>query len=130
MIVVVTGSRILVNHPMRLFLKQTFVERIASLEPAAVYHGGAKGPDLWAWEAFMDIQRCFRPEPDDSLTPAQQLFKRNRTMIDAAMDADNDLVLVACWDGKSKGTQHAMNYARDMVIDIVEITGTTLGGWS
>jgi len=119
MIVVVTGSREMRHHPERLKYKENFLTQIRALEPDKVYHGGADGPDTWAAIEFADIARRFDPVPAPARTPAQRLFDRNHTMIDAALmesgyREETGPVMVACWDGKSKGTKHAMDYAKRM----------------
>lgn len=118
MIVVVTGSRKLTEHPRRLEIKEAFLDAVRFRHPDILFHGGASGPDTWAAFAFPDIQRRFDPIHAPARTPAQRLFDRNIEMINTAILA-SDLTgggvhVVACWDGLSKGTKHAMNYAQEM----------------
>lgn len=113
MIVVVTGSRSWVESPRRLEVKAKFLEEIARLEPTQVYHGGAKGPDSWAAFEFPEIAVAFHAQPTPGRTPAQRLFDRNIRMIETAMYLDDTVAVVSCWDGESRGTRHAMKYAKD-----------------
>lgn len=126
-IVVVTGSRLLRLHENRLEIKQRFFDAIDVWTPQDLYHGGAAGPDSWAALEYASIARMFRPIEAPGRTPAQRLFDRNETMINEAIRQgylqDNTVVLVACWDGSSSGTRHAMNHAkrRGVHIDKVRI---------
>ena len=125
MIVVVTGSRSLTQHPNRLDIKGEFLTTVRFQHPDLVFHGGASGPDTWAAFAFPDIQKRFDPRPAPARTPAQRLFDRNIEMIDTAILA-SDLTgggvhVVACWDGLSKGTKHAMNYAEEMGVPMTKV---------
>ena len=126
-IVVVTGSRELRHDPNRLEIKRRFFESIDVWVPDQLFHGGADGPDSWAALEYPEIARMFRPVEAPARTPAQRLFDRNETMINEAVREgklhDSQVVLVACWDGKSSGTKHAMNFAnrRGVYIDEVRI---------
>lgn len=118
MIVVVTGSRSLAGSKQRLSIKECFVNSVATLSPTAVHHGGASGPDMWAWGAFHDIQITHSPKQTPGRTPAQRLYDRNITMIVEAL-RHGDVTMVTCWDGVSNGTRHAMNYARELGILLI-----------
>lgn len=126
-IVIVTGSRRLVDHPNRLEIKQRFFDAIDVWVPEHLYHGGAEGPDSWAALEYAHIAKAFHPVAAPARTPAQRLFDRNETMVkDAVHEAkwsNKHVVMVACWDGKSSGTRHAMNFAerRNVHIDQVRI---------
>lgn len=126
-LVVVTGSRKLVDHPNRLEIKQRFFDSIDVWVPQHLYHGGAEGPDSWAAIEYQSIAEAFYAKPSPARTPAQRLFDRNEEMIEAAISdgkrKDLQVILVACWDGKSSGTAHAMNMAkrRGLFIDRVRI---------
>lgn len=120
MIVVVTGTRLLATHPQQAEIKSYFLDTIKSLRPSVVHHGGAQGPDTWACWAFNDIQVCHRPARTDGsyLEAVDALFRRNETMIDAA---GRDAILVACWDGHSRGTRQAIEYAELMDMGVVSV---------
>lgn len=118
MIVVVTGSRGLAQHPERLLIKSRFLTAITELNPFVVHQGGAAGPDTWAGMEFNDIQRHHPPSRTNTRTPAQRLFDRNVTMINAAL-SEGETIMVTCWDGESKGTKHAIDYAESLGIPML-----------
>lgn len=124
-VVVVTGSRELRHHEDRLKIKQAFFDAIDVWTPQDLYHGGADGPDSWAALEYASIARMFRPIEAPARTPAQRLFDRNETMINTAISdamlSERAVVLVACWDGKSSGTRHAMNHAHRRGVHIDEV---------
>lgn len=130
MIVMVTGSRSLTNHPDRLAIKAGFIETIEAFEPTQLIHGGAAGPDSWAAMHFDAIEKMYRPDKSRGWrTPAQQLFDRNEQMVhDIWKRAPNGAHVVACWDGMSSGTIHAMRYAHMMGVPITRINLTTFKG--
>lgn len=123
-VVVVTGSRSLLDSPARLLIKEHFVHEISNLNPITVHHGGATGPDSWASAAFEEIQKVHRPVKTNSRHEAiQALFDRNKTMVDVAVDQaftlDQQPIMVACWDGKSNGTRDAFEYAQSLGVPVV-----------
>ena len=124
-IVVVTGSRSLTRHPRRLEIKEAFLEKVRFQHPDLVFHGGASGPDTWAAFAFPDIQKRFDPRHTPARTPAQRLFDRNIEMIDTAILAADltggGVHVVACWDGVSSGTRHAMDHAELMEVPMTKV---------
>lgn len=128
MIVVVTGSRKLVEHPDKAAIKADFLREIEDYEPDQVFHGGAGGPDAWAAFEFPDLQRQFNPRDTPGRTPAQRLFDRNQEMILSAIEADPEVVVVACWDGVSKGTKHAMDFAESEHITVLDVMDTRREG--
>lgn len=122
MIVVVTGTRQLVSRPDVVRIKDRFVTQILALQPLAIFHGGAYGPDTWAAHACPEISVSVRP-PYNSPNPIQALFDRNKTMVNQAIaHADDymlDLVMVTCWNGNSSGTRDAFEYAESKGVNIV-----------
>lgn len=72
-----------------------------------VIHGGAKGVDHLAGEvAARRGLRVLVFKPDWAKYGKAAGYKRNILMVNEA-----DMV-IAVWDGVSKGTQHSINYAR------------------
>lgn len=100
----VTGSRGIGHGPA--------VERIldglaAGGRPARLIHGGAAGVDTLAaaWARQHDIPTlCVRPR---FVNKKNAYLARDRQMVDMAD------VVVAIWDGESKGTKYAKDYAAD-----------------
>lgn len=121
MIVVVTGTRKLTQHRNRLVIKQRFFDLIDAWNPDALYHGGAEGPDSWAALEYPSIAKMFRPLDDPDRTPSQRLFDRNERMIRQAKRDAMHVVLVACWNGRSSGTWHAMSIAQELHIHIDKV---------
>lgn len=130
MIVMVTGSRRLTNHPDRLEIKEGFLSTIRQLNPTKVIHGGATGPDSWAAIRFWEIEAAYRPDKTHSWrTSVQRLFDRNEQMVDDIKRfAPDSAHVVACWNGKSNGTYHAMRYAEQMGVPVTRINLTTFKG--
>lgn len=125
----VTGSRSLTDHPHRLQIKAGFIEAIADLNPDHVIHGGSTGPDAWAALHFHEIEKVYRPDKTRGWrTPAQQLFDRNEQMVHEIWKRESHVV--ACWDGMSRGTAHAMRYAQLMGVPVTRINLTTFKGES
>lgn len=125
-IIVVTGSRSLANSPARVAIKENFISTIGNLVPTQVNHGGARGPDSWASQHFPDQQKVHRPEPTSNRWDAiDALFQRNLDMIDYANDVAYTMgeraIIVACWDGKSRGTEHAFKFAQTLKMPVVFI---------
>lgn len=124
MIVVVTGSRSLVKHDDREVIKYRFYETINSLNPTALFHGGASGPDTWAAREFSTVAVNVRPAYD-APDPIKALFDRNKVMVNKAMHwaalAEEELTMVSCWDGQSRGTRDAMEYAMQVGIKILDV---------
>lgn len=121
MIVVVTGSRSLDRmDPDRVApLKQDFVYTIGTYMPHHVFHGGAAGPDSWAQQAYPDLATTFRPLITSDRRAANQLKARNMFMINSAIREDTEIQVIACWDGISRGTKHAFEYAWEMGLPVV-----------
>lgn len=121
MIVVVTGSRSFIECPFRAPVKELFLKTIRNLRPTQVFHGGAIGPDAWASGEFDDIQKVFRPEPTDNYMEAvDALFERNHEMLRTAVRQDQT-ILVSCWDGKSRGTKNAIDFAGLLDVPLVSV---------
>lgn len=120
MIVVVTGSRSLDRmDPDRVApLKQEFVWTVGTYMPHHVFHGGAAGPDSWAQQAYPDLATTFRPLITSEGSAARQLKARNMFMINSAIREDTEIQVVACWDGISRGTKHAFEYAWEMGLPV------------
>lgn len=98
--VAVVGSRTFNDYYMMM-------DCLDVLKIAEIVSGGAKGADSLA-ERYANERSIpltvFKPEWDRYGKGAG--FRRNATIVDHA-----DLV-VAFWDGSSKGTQHSINYAK------------------
>lgn len=132
--VVVTGSRSLLKSDARALIKQHFVGEIRCLKPTVVFHGGAVGPDSWASFAFEDIQKVVRPKPTGNWADAvAALFYRNKTMVmEAAFEAaelEQQAIMVACWDGESRGTRDAFEFAQSIGVPVVFTPVTLCEGY-
>lgn len=111
MILGVVGSRSFKNYTL---LKE-------SLEPLSItkiVSGGARGADSLAIEYAKEFNIPYYeylPNFGRYGYPAA-LFKRNVEIVEASD------VLVAFWDGTSKGTQHAINFTKARNKEIIVIT--------
>lgn len=88
------------------------IKRCIDLLPkdTIVVSGGARGVDSWAANYAKEIglpaPQIFLPDYEKYGKAAP--FVRNKTIIENA-----DLI-IAFWDGKSKGTLHAINIAKEL----------------
>lgn len=117
---VVTGSRSLdrVDPDKVASLKQEFVWTIGTYKPEHVFHGGAAGPDSWAQNAYPELATTFRPLITSDREASSQLKARNMFMINSAIREDTEIQVIACWDGVSRGTKHAFEYAWEMGLPV------------
>ena len=75
--------------------------------------GGAKGADKLAEDWCRERNfKCEIIYPDWKKHGRSAAFKRNHTIIEKADS------VVAFWDGKSKGTKHSIDLAREKGIDV------------
>ena len=87
--------------------RQKVWNELDSIKPELIIHGGARGADSLAglWAAYKGIsERIFLP--DWELYGKSAGVRRNNQML----DTNPDLVL-AFWDGESKGTAHTIKEA-------------------
>jgi len=115
--IAIVGSRDFNNYEL---LKKTITDFLftnrtdeefyeMSYKDHTIVSGGAKGADMLA-ERFADefeLEKIIF-KPDWDLYGKSAGFKRNKDII---RNAD---VVFAFWDGKSKGTQHSINLAKEM----------------
>ena len=110
--VLVCGSRSWDNiHTIRM--------RILSLpDNTEIIHGGASGADRTAAclaEDFGFTVREFKADWDGEGKSAG--FKRNLRMLDESPD-----LVIAFWDGRSRGTRHTITEARKRGIPVEEVS--------
>lgn len=100
---IIAGSRTWIS-PRRL----EWVVSICGWTPTVVISGGARGADQrgeqWAHKHGVPCERFL---PDWETFGKSAGYKRNLQMAEAA-DA-----LIALWDGKSRGTKHMIDIARE-----------------
>lgn len=94
----------------RIAAERVLEERLATLPPRdlVILTGGAKGIDTWAENWARREQRQFmviRPDWDKHGKKAGIL--RNLAMLNAAPD-----LVLAFWDGESRGTKHTIDEAQ------------------
>ena len=110
--IAVVGSR---DFCDRKYLEETVREYISRYIPTEFISGGAKGVDSWAEEVavYNEIPtKIFKADWDKLGKGAG--FIRNKKIVERAD------IIVAFWDGKSKGTQNSIAHAikLDKPIDI------------
>lgn len=84
-----------------------------------VVSGGAQGADIlgeWFARQYGLWTKVMLADWDKNGDEAG--FIRNKEMVDYVVDSDCYGVLLAFWDGQSKGTQHCFNYAKDKKLDV------------
>lgn len=111
MLVLVCGSRTLADNP---YYRATVARRIDTLpageylRPTIVMHGGAPGPDRWAAQAASRRNLLAREYlPDWERHGKKAGILRNLEMLDQGPD-----LVIAFWDGESRGTKHTIDGAR------------------
>ncbi|HXH87246.1 MAG TPA: SLOG family protein [Gaiellaceae bacterium] len=104
--VLVCGSRRFAD-PFRVSL--AIDARMRALpKRAAVIHGAAQGADRIAAEAAHRCGHTVKSFPADWKTYGKRAgFVRNREMLDQHPD-----LVIAFWDGQSRGTAHTINTAK------------------
>ncbi len=80
--------------------------------------GQARGPDTWGgeWAYANDIPIKYFPANWDMLGKRAG-YVRNQQM------ADNADMLIAFWDGKSRGTKHMIDIANAKGLKVIVVTG-------
>jgi predicted Rossmann fold nucleotide-binding protein DprA/Smf involved in DNA uptake len=107
MIIGVTGSRSFSDY-------SALSKTLDNLNPTQIISGGAKGADTLAEKyaeknniPFIKHLPKFKIDPNTPYHPRWYL-KRNEQIV-----RDSETI-VACWDNKSKGTKHTVDYAKKM----------------
>ncbi len=112
MSIMVTGSRGFGSQEQ----VRTWFEAITwALGPSLLICGGARGVDLWAEQVCRELGweiMLFTPEWDKLGKRAG--FVRNQKMVEEV--AKRGGTVLAFWDGESRGTQHAIDYAEKLGI--------------
>lgn len=115
--IVIAGSR---SVP-QIFLWYARIDKLLvnlSQYEKEIISGGARGADtvgeMYAKERGYKLT-VIKPEWDKYGKKAG--FIRNKQMIDYACTEGALPLLIAIWDGKSKGTQHTINLAKQANID-------------
>ena len=110
----VIGSRTITD-------KDLIARKIDDVAPLVILSGGAKGVDTlakeYAYEKSIDFIEFLPYHLLDQRVEfsSKYFFVRNKQMI------DNADMLLAFWDGESKGTQHGIKYAQKKNVPYVVI---------
>ena len=103
MVILVCGSRTWTSADQTLRLAR----RLAELRPTQIIAGGAVGADQiaenWAKRNSIPVLVC---TPNWNKFGRSAGIKRNNQMLDMKPD-----LVLACWDGQSKGTKHTIDEA-------------------
>jgi hypothetical protein len=101
--------------------------QVAVLAPTLVIHGGARGVDSMAGAAAAQLKIPIRVFPADWKKNGKAAGPiRNQQMLD---EGKPDLVL-AFWDGKSRGTEHMIGLAKKAgILCRVVQRGPSGGDW-
>lgn len=114
--VLVCGSREFAD-PFRANLAIT--DRVAQLPPCEIIHGGARGADSMAATVALRMGRPVTMFPADWETHGKRAgVIRNLEMLAARPD-----LVLAFWDGKSRGTAHTITEARkrNVPVEVIPI---------
>lgn len=115
--VVTTGSR---GWDSRSIVRQVMLDANANTPIAVVIHGGAKGADRLVGEVCLDIGIPVRVWAADWSTGRSAGIQRNIRMIESEPD-----LVIAFWDGQSRGTAQCFRYAQALGIPVwlVQVDG-------
>lgn len=103
--VLISGSR---DYPRKDQVRR-FVALMRPLDTVIV--GGARGVDTWAQEAAEE-----RPDLGIEIHPADwEVYGRRAGAVRNAAMVDRADLVVAFWDGKSRGTKNTIDFARNMM---------------
>lgn len=112
--VIVSGSRTFTDYKL---LKRKLDKLLVNVNDPVVVHGGAKGADTlagqWASWNWYD-QEVYHADWNHHGKAAGP--RRNKEMIEGtlAICGRKKSCFIAFWDGKSPGTKHAIEYAREV----------------
>jgi len=117
--------RVLVCGSRSWHEKDIIRERLAILPAGSVIvHGGANGADKMAGQAARDLglkQEVYLPDWNRHGKSAG--FVRNMTMLRTKPN-----LVLAFWDGHSRGTNHTVEHARQMDIPVEVLEGVPAEG--
>ena len=118
--VIIAGSRDFSDYEL---LKKSAIEIITKKtmlpDLTRIISGGARGADTlgerFANEMGLEISRFI---PDWDGLGKRAGYVRNAEMAKFAVEDDNDGVLIAFWDGKSRGTKHMIDLAKRYGLEV------------
>lgn len=118
--VIIAGSRDFSDYEL---LKKSAIEIITKktmlLDLTRIISGGARGADTlgerFANEMGLEISRFI---PDWDGLGKRAGYVRNAEMAKFAVEDDNDGMLIAFWDGKSRGTKHMIDLAKRYGLEV------------
>ena len=118
--VIIAGSRDFSDYEL---LKKSAIEIITKktmlLDLTRIVSGGARGADIlgerFANEMGLEISRFI---PDWDGLGKRAGYVRNAEMAKFAVEDDSYGVLIAFWDGKSRGTKHMIDLAKRYGLEV------------
>lgn len=118
--VIIAGSRDFGDYEL---LKKSAIEIITKKtmlpDLTRIISGGARGADTlgerFANEMGLEISRFI---PDWDGLGKRAGYVRNAEMAKFAVEDDNDGMLIAFWDGKSRGTKHMIDLAKRYGLEV------------
>lgn len=129
--IIIAGSRNFTDYKMLVSAADTVLAELGSpVEAIQIVSGGAVGADqLGERYAKQHGYRCMRFPADWNKYGRRAGYLRNLQMAEHAISDNSHGVLIAFWDGESKGTGHMINIARTHGLDI-HIVNYKTGGVS
>ena len=118
--VIIAGSRDFNDYEL---LKKSAIEIITKKtmlpDLTRIVSGGARGADTlgerFANEMGLEISRFI---PDWDGLGKRAGYVRNAEMAKFAVEDDNDGMLIAFWDGQSRGTKHMIDLAKKYGLEV------------
>lgn len=118
--VIIAGSRDFNDYAL---LKKSAIEIITKKtmfpDLTRIISGGARGADIlgerFANEIGLEISRFI---PDWDSLGKRAGYVRNETMVKFAVENGNDGMLIAFWDGESRGTKHMIDLANKHGLEV------------
>ena len=118
--IIIAGSRDFNDYEL---LKKSAIEIITKKtmlpDLTRIVSGGARGADTlgerFANEMGLEISRFI---PDWDGLGKRAGYVRNAEMAKFAVEDDNDGMLIAFWDGQSRGTKHMIDLAKKYSLEV------------
>lgn len=129
--IIIAGSRNFSDYELLVCVADQIISELnCHNETIQIISGGAVGADqLGERYAKQRGYRCMRFPADWNKYGRRAGYLRNLQMAEHAISDDSHGVLIALWDGESKGTGHMINIARTHGLDI-HIVNYKTGGVS
>lgn len=121
--IIVAGSRDfndykLLRIKMRELLLDKLYEKDSNITKVCIISGTARGADQLGERLARELNLHIKRFPADWSLGKRAGYIRNEKMAEYAVQDDSIGILMAFWDGESRGTQHMINLARKHGLEV------------